>query len=270
MNKDELLSLLDDEDVQRKIFSIAAGKVPDKFEPEKSAQDKIAQLESELQKARAEIFQLNQRICQREKDFQSKLSAAENSEREQKRRADQLQQTFQEESQRLKDDKDRAERKMSQLQSSIKQLQEQLNERFGRGWELFQKYHYLGDHSRQILGTAVFQREDDFTSFICSAAQPNSLEIIWDTARDATFNDQSRDAETLWQIFLYALELVNSSRAQASYSVLPVSLGDKFDTDFHAEGPNSRAQGIVSQIFIAGFKNNYSGKIHRKSIVQVS
>ena len=275
MTKSDLLRLLDDAEVQQKIFNIAAGKDTPIFDNTKkiSEQEKISQLQSDLQKARAEIYQLRHELAladNRVKNAQSKQLDAENSAREHKLRADQLNQTYQEKFDRLRKDKERVERRESQLESSIAQLKEKLAERFGRGWNLFQEYRYLTGHARDILDASVFQRQDNFTAFICAAAQPNSLEIIWDTVKECVFIDQPRDADTIWKIFLYAVELVNSAKSRDIFEILPVDIGDRFDSDFHAEGPNSRAQGIVSKIFIAGYKNSYSGKILRKSIVQVS
>lgn len=275
MTKSDLLRLLDDAEVQQKIFNIAAGKENPVFDSPKeiSEQEKISQLQSDLQKARAEIYRLRHELAlaeNRVKNAQSKQLDAENSAREQKLRADQLNQTYQEKFDRLCKDKERAESRESQLKTSIAQLKEKLAERFGRGWNLFQDYRYLTGHARDILDASVFLRHDNFTAFICSAAQPNSLEIIWDSVKECVFTDQPHDAETIWQIFLYAVELVNSAKSRDIFEILPVDIGDRFDSDFHAEGPNSRAQGIVSKIFIAGYKNSYSGKILRKSIVQVS
>ena len=83
-------------------------------------------------------------------------------------------------------------------------------------------------------------------------------------------NRRQQDAEILGEIFEYCLELVNASKAQASYSILPVNVGDRFDSDVHIEAPGSRAQGTVAAVYLPGYRNDYSGKIIRKSIVQVS
>ena len=107
-------------------------------------------------------------------------------------------------------------------------------------------------------------------SFICGGAQSNSLEKIWDVLRECVISGKQQDAEILWEVFEYCLELVNSSKAQPGYSILPVKEGDRFDFELHSEGSNSRAQGRISNIYLRGYRNDYNGKIIRKSIVQVS
>ena len=150
---------------------------------------------------------------------------------------------------------------------TINQLKIELDQRFSKGWELFQQYQTLENRTKDLLH-GVFNR-NDFTAFICSGAQPNSLETIWDIVRDCVLNGQTHDSETLWKIFQYCLELVNASRVQASYSILTVVIGDRFDLDFHSEGPNSLAQGKIVRIYLPGFWNSYNRKIIRKSLVQV-
>ena len=153
-------------------------------------------------------------------------------------------------------------------QSTISDLEEQLQQRFARGWQLFQKYQSVGAHARQLL-QGVFTH-DNFMSFICGGAQSESLETLWDVLRECVMNNRPQDAETLSEVFEYCLELVNSTKAQAGYSILPVNPGDRFDSDLHSEGPNSRAQGKISNVYLPGFRNDYNRRIIRKSIVQVS
>lgn len=302
MTKYELLTLLDDEEVQRKILRIV--EVPEVFaEPIKppeeipalvddekfsrleleknSALQRVATAERQLNGLRSDNLQLKNNLSELQKhvrdleqqiqNAQSKnsrlensLSQSERSSRDLQSKLAEWQKTFTREQQRnksLRQDLDDAHLKISDLE-------EQLQQRFSRGWELFQKYKSLGAHSRQLL-QGVFTR-DNFMSFICGGAQSESLEKIWDVLRECVMNSRQNDAEILWEVFEYSLELVNSSRAQVSYSILPVNDGDRFDSDVHSEAPGSRAQGKVARIYLPGFKNDYNRRIIRKSIVQVS
>ena len=240
MLKDDLLWLLDDEDVRRKISAIASGS-------------KIS-ADNNLQNFRVENYRLQSELSkadQREKNLQSKIFQLQSS-------LDDAQNSCR-----------RLESKNSQLKKSCDELQAQLDLQLGRGWQLFQDYQRLGWHPRQILQTGVFPH-NSFMSFICGGAQASSLETIWDVVREAVLGGDNSDAQILWQIFQYAVELVNSAKAQASYEILPVQAGDRFDSDFHVEGPNSRAQGSIAQIYLPGFKNTYNNRIIRKSLVRVS
>lgn len=155
------------------------------------------------------------------------------------------------------------------LQAKNHALQEQLDARFSRGWELFEAYRKVSEHTRQILHNGVFTQEASFMSFICGGAQLTALDRLWDALRDCVLRGQQDDEEILWDIFEYCLELVNASRTQAKYEILSVKVGDSFDSDCHSEGPNSKAQGIVRKVYLQGYRNTYSDRIMKKSIVQV-
>lgn len=281
MTKYDMLKLLDDAGVQKKILQIVK-EPPKSSEPVKpseeisspddaekftrleeenfqlksnlsEAQRRVEDLEQQIQNAQFKISQLENFLSQSErssKDLQSKLAEWQKTFTREQQRAKSLQQ-----------DLDAANQKIFDLEG-------QLQQRFAHGWELFQKYQTIGAHARQLL-QGVFTR-DNFMSFICGGAQSESLEKIWDVLRECLMNSRQHDAEILWDVFEYSLELVNSSRAQVSYSILPVSDGDRFDSDLHTEAPGSRAQGRVAQVYLPGFRNDYNRRIIRKSIVQVS
>jgi len=174
-----------------------------------------------------------------------------------------------EESLRMKEEKKNLSGEVKDLQAKNRALQEQLDARFSRGWELFEAYRKVSEHTRQILHNGVFTQEASFMSFICGGAQLTALDRLWDALRDCVLRGQQDDAAILWDIFEYCLELVNASRTQAKYEILSVKVGDSFDSDCHSEGPNSKAQGIVREVYLQGYRNTYSDRIMKKSIVQV-
>lgn len=253
MYKEMLLKLLEDDDVQKKILSIIrAEPQPSKFTEENY-------------RFKRDLAQSDQKI----KALQSELDGWKKSARDSERQLEEMRRQFQ----RDLSDRDatiaRLERDNSSLQGKIRQLSEQSAQRFERGWELFERYQKVSAHARQIL-KGVFTRDGDFTSFICGGAQADSLKILWDELRDCVLSGRRDDAAILWNIFEYCLELVNASKSQKIYSILPVREGERFDSDVHEEGPDSRAQGKVSKVYLPGYKNAYKGEIVRKSIVQVS
>ena len=240
MTKYEFLRLLDDNEIQRKLLKIVDdSKNSSRIEVNSALEDENSRLKNNLRQAEYENTLLQTKLSEYQKIFN-----------DEHKRAQSLQQSL-----------DTAQRKISELEAALQQ-------RFSLGWTLFEKYQSISAHSRQLL-TGVFTRAD-FMSFICGGAQVESLEKIWDVLRECTMNYRRQDSEILWGIFEYCLELVNSSRTQASYSVLPVNVGDNFDSEFHAEAPGSRAQGKVSNVYLRGYRNDYNGRIIRKSIVQVS
>lgn len=272
MDKHELLRLLDDNDIQRKIFNIvnAPPASPEEIadEPPIDCDEKISaeaerqleDLRGQLDDLRTENFRLRNLLAQTQqqaKKSQDDAAAWQDACETAQRRAQALQRDF-----------DAAQDKISHLQGIVDRKEDELQARFADGWELFQKYRRVGSHARQLL-RGVFPH-DDFTSFICGGAQTNSLETLWDVLRECIMNGRQQDADILWEVFEYCLEIVNASKAQAGYSVLPVNVGDRFDSEFHSESPGSRAQGKISNVCLPGYRNDYNGRIIRKSVVQVS
>lgn len=280
MTNYELLRLLDDTEVQEKILKIVneqkifSEPATPSYEPASADDEKISRLEDENFRLKNSLSQSQQRVKNLEEQIQNaqyKNSRLENSLSQSERSSKDLQSKLAEWQKTFTREQQRAESLQQELDAAnlkISDLEGQLQQRFSRGWQLFQKYQSLGAHSRQLL-QGVFTR-DNFTSFICGCAQSESLEKIWDVLRECVMNSRQHDAEILWQVFEYSLELVNSSRAQVSYSILPVSEGDRFDSELHSEAPGSRAQGKVAQVHLPGFRNDYNRRIIRKSIVQVN
>ena len=279
MSKNELLQWLDDVEIQKKILRIV--KEPQFFsEPVKSPEEppesdeKVSRLEEENFRLKNNLSEVQQRVKELEEQIQNAqyrnsllenfLSQSERSSKDLQSKLAEWQKTFTREQQRnktLQQDLDAANQRISDLEG-------QLQQRFACGWQLFQKYQSVGAHARQLL-QGVFTR-DNFMSFICGGAQSESLEKIWDVLRECGMNSRQHDAEILREVFEYSLELVNSSRAQVSYSILSVNVGDRFDSDVHSEAPGSRAQGKIAQVYLPGFRNDYNRRIIRKSIVQVN
>ena len=265
---EENLSRLEEENFQLKNnLSKTQQRVKDSEQQIQNVQYRNSQLEKSLSQAQQRVKDLEQQIQNaqyRNSRLENSLSQSERSSKDLQSKLAEWQKTFTREQQRNKS----LQQDLDAANQTISDLEEQLEQRFARGWELFQKYQSVGTHARQLL-QGVFTR-DNFMSFICGGAQSESLEKIWDVLRECVMNSRQHDAEILWDVFEYSLELVNSSRAQVSYSILPVNVGDRFDSDVHTEAPGSRAQGKIAQVYLPGFKNDYNRRIIRKSIVQVS
>lgn len=242
--------------------------------------EKIHHLEDSLQEEKRNISNLQSQTEKQQEDYEAaKARHAEEMQRMKEDHRQQLRDTaaaHAQEKQRMMDaaadmqaDMQRLEQRKNALEKANRTLQEQLAERFARGWELFEQYPNVSEHTRQILHNGVFTQEASFMSFICGGAQPTSLEKLWEALRDCIMRGEQSDAEILWDIFEYCLELVNASRTQAKYEILAVEEGDSFDPDCHTEGPDSKAQGTVRTIYLRGYRNTYGDKIMKKSIVQV-
>lgn len=237
-----------------------------------NANNHIQRIEGELQDSQNKIIKLSDALeeaQQKAHDFQMECDKWKKVYQAEKSNSDTLKANFKSEIDGLKREKQRLEQRKRSLEKANESLQSQMEQRFSHGWELFEAYQNVDDHTKQILHNGVFTQETSFMSFICGGAQTSSLEKLWDALKECIMFGQQKDAQILWDIFGYCIELVNSSKTQAKYEILSVNEGDRFDSDIHTEGPNSLAQGKVVNIYLPGYQNTYNGKIIKKSIVQV-
>lgn len=237
-----------------------------------NAKNHIQDIESELKGCQRQIINLNGALNEYKQsihDLQDENAKWSNAYETEKQKSSMLSLKFQNEVEALKQENQRLEQRKNSIEKANKSLQYQLEQRFSRGWELFETYQNVEAHTKQLLHNGVFTQETNFMSFICGGAQISSLEKLWEALRECIMYGQQKDAEILWEIFEYCIELVNSSKTQAKYEILSVNEGDRFDPDIHTEGPNSMAQGKVLNVYLPGYQNTYNGKIIKKSIVQV-
>ena len=236
------------------------------------AKNHIQRVEGELQDSKRKSIKLSSELeeaQQRVQNLQMESEKWRKTYQDEKHNADFMKARLESKIEELKQEKQRLEQRKRSLEKANESLQSQMEERFSRGWELFEAYQSVDDHTKQILHNGVFTQETNFMSFICGGAQTSSLEKLWDALRECIMYGQQKDAQILWDIFEYCIELVNSSKTQAKYEVLPTKEGERFDSDIHTEGPNSLAQGKVVNVYLPGYQNTYNGKIIKKSIVQV-
>ena len=163
---------------------------------------------------------------------------------------------------------DQVKQEATRLKHENAEQSRMLSRRFSKGWELFCAYRDVSVQSKRLLGS-VFVKSDDFTSFICGSAQDRSLEKIWDVIKGCVVQGNMNDADILWEIFEYAVELVNSAKTERIYEIMDVNPGVPFDIDLHALAAGSRAQGNIQDVFLLGYKNVYANRVERKSIVRV-
>ena len=129
-----------------------------------------------------------------------------------------------------------------------------LSQRFAEGWELFCAYRNVSAQSKRLL-SGVFVKPDEFTSFICGGAQDRSLEKIWDVIKGCLAQGNTNDADILWDIFEYAVELVNSAKTERIYEIMDVKPGVPFDLDIHTLAAGSKAQGNIREVYLLGYPN---------------
>lgn len=167
----------------------------------------------------------------------------------------------------LQEENENIQTVIKELKNDKKALEIKLAESFDAGRSLYESYQSVNSYSKQLLST-VFPR-DSFESFICGGAKEKSLEKIWDVTQNCCNNGEGKDANLLYEIFVYFINLVNNSYDDDVYALISVSEGDVFDSDIHIPYAGSRAQGNVNQVVLPGYMNLLTGNIVRKSVVYV-
>ena len=139
--------------------------------------------------------------------------------------------------------------------------------KFPNGWGLYQELDKSSDETKECLSKCM--KCASFSSFICSGAQLQNLEFIWDEALKAKRNNEQY-ADLFWRIFVYCTKLVNLAREQELIVILEPKLGDRFYSEIHSTtGTNSTAQGEVRDIILPGYRNTFKKEIKRKSNVVI-
>ncbi len=248
---------------------------------EKDYADEIKKLKEKLADQEQKLLEQNGLTCKLQmeaENYKDLLAEAErknndlrweaNSEKQEKLKLKAELQNAHAEAQRLGDSAARLERECRQLQEENQEQRKMLSQRFARGWELFSSYQKVSKQSKEMLD-GVFVKADDFASFICGGAQDNSLGVIWDVIKGCLSRGNTEDAEILWDIFEYDMELVNSTKTTRIYALLEVEPGTPFDLDVHTLAAGSRAQGDIKDVYLQGYMNVYANRVERKSIVRV-
>lgn len=165
-------------------------------------------------------------------------------------------------------ERDRAQVEVQALKKAAELAGQALDQRFGRGWQLYEDYQRLGDYFKGLL-KGVFSRPG-FEAFIVGLSQERSLKMIWDVTLEAVMNSHDeKDKEILQRLFQYSMDLFNRSRAEDLYAVEDVEVGDDYDMERHSLTKDSRAQGCLTAVFLRGYRNVRTDSIVCKSRVKI-
>lgn len=240
-----------------------------------AAQAGQRQLEAQLADRQAELEQLQQELvnlrCESQGQIQAAQQQARAAEREMRQTTEHAEQARQEAAQREAQLRRRFNADMDKLQQENDALDEQLEQRFPEGWELYQRWESLRSSSRQRLASVYPQQ--GFMSFICGGAQDESLGKIWDEMSQCLHDGAMEDMAYLQELFRYDLQLVNAAKSEPVYALAEDTAGQPYDTDRHTLDAASRAQGQVAQVLLPGYRNLYKEKLdsyHRVNMVRKS
>ncbi len=160
-----------------------------------------------------------------------------------------------------------AKKEISELEDKVSKL-ELVAERFQNYatlQDLYSGYLSLDEAIRDGLGNNIAC--EDIYQFVVSASQWDSIKSLWKYISYELDNLSKNDFDVLVHTFNWFFEQYNSFKK--TYSLLPVQVGELFDSDFHAKSTNSKSLGNISEVLLVGYKNNITGNVVEKSIVRV-
>ncbi|MDO5517068.1 MAG: hypothetical protein Q4F66_05895 [Clostridium sp.] len=150
------------------------------------------------------------------------------------------------------------------LQEAIVKVQH-YESNFSRLNTFYSKYMMLSKSVHEELRNVI--KADNAESFLCSGAQWDNLEPLWDFISYKLDEYSQEELQALIEIFNYFFEEYNT--AMGIYTLLDVYECEEFDEDLHTRASNSLVSGTVSKVLLRGYKNIKNGRVIKKSIVRV-
>ncbi len=238
-DKSIFLTFLQDEEVKRRIIEIA--NVEKNNTNEKTIQYDIEKLQNELSKKEVEIKNLLETIQSQKYKINDYVDE--------------------------KDAYDDIIFKIENERDKFKELLEKQIRMFGNISDIYNLYRMLSDETKaEIKG--IFKR-DNIENFIVCGSQIDNIQMLWDYIKSKIIENENMDVENLKLIFNYFFEKYNEIHDGCMYDRLNVNINDEFDTNIHTRSSDSKASGEVKEVLLEGYKNSYTNKVERKSIVRL-
>ncbi len=299
--KKRLLTVLEEEEVQKKLWEVvalgeavpAAAPVQDVSEKEAGPSERdleakeqliqhyreahendqrtISQLESERNQLAEEKRNISVQCRRLERD----LDAAKGKLTEQKNAYDEQAGELHSCKQELKQQRQQIE----QLQQQTMQLQQQAAEQqaVAAKWERvaapFEKALALYGKV-QALSPAVGKRVRAYfkvqtpVSFLVSMGEENNLLQLWNIAKEEIKNCSEEDKSTLNALLAYTIDRVNELHETPRYALRQDKPGEKFDDHVHIRASGSSPySGPIQEVILLGIDRE--GKVWKQSVVRV-
>ncbi len=295
--KKRLLAVLEEEEVQRKLWEVvalgeAAPAAPVQDVSEKEAgpsegdleakeqliqqyreahendQRTISQLESERNQLAEEKRNISVQCRRLERD----LDAARGELIEQKN-------TYEEQAQRQAGALHSCKQELKQQRQQIEQLQQQAVEQqavvakwervaapFEEALELYGKVQALSPAVKKRV-RAYFKVQTP-VSFLVSMGEENNLLQLWNIAKEEIKNCSKEDKSTLNALLAYTIDRVNELHETPRYALRQDKPGEKFDDRAHIRASGSSPySGPIQEVILLGIDRE--GKVWKQSVVRV-
>lgn len=301
MNKEELLELLKDPDIQDQILLILnpQQKAPQvqiesleqSANPLQPSKDDfvsaLKQEKAELDKAISELYkhmtnkplekEVNMNFIKHFFEWIKQIFIKKQSEIKEKdstitqvtkkyNAAEQQFQTEQVKAQELEQSLQNAQKNTQiaeQKAQQILQESQQLKSKFSQQIEMLNLYRSLSDSSKMSLKNVINPQDEN--TFLLSGANKDNLDTLFEYIKNEIINDKLQDITKLKTLYSYFFEEFNKSTPK--YEWQNIQLGTRFNTDEQIKVGN--ASGSIEQVLLQGYVDAKTQKIIKKSVVKV-
>ena len=131
-------------------------------------------------------------------------------------------------------------------------------------------YQQIPDDLRQGLHSLVGDGTNAVTLLV-RLSQQDVLMNLWDyTMHQIVHGDLERETiAALARLVEQSLKLVNASRPTPLFAVQDIRIGERFQPNDMQKTPESRQQGTVRAVLLPGYQYLETGKLVKKSLVEV-
>jgi len=235
LNKEELLELLKDEEIQKAVLAIRKSKI----KKEKKLEYSIKEKDNEIEMLKGLVEKLTKN-----------MNIKENKVRE------------------LEELKDRLKIGIKDVKSKNNKLSKKVDfyrTTFEKELSTYALYEGLSSSTKASL-KGIF-KDDSLKGFLACGVQEKNIGSLWDYVKDELREEKNSDIKSLKTIFYFFFDAYK--RAFPIYKVQKVALGDEFDNEEHIKTNSSSVIGKVDEVVFVGWVNAKTKKIVKKSIVGV-
>lgn len=243
MQKDKLLELLEDREIQEAIIKIVKQSQKDSNEC--------------IEKDR-EIEMLKKLVEKFKKCFRDEKIKTESLYQSQ----EQLTQDIA----KIKREKDNKISKILSDKSKLNDIVEFYRSNFEEEIQAYELFQSLSKETKLSIG-GIF-KDDTIRGFISCGIQEKNISNFWEYIKRELIEEQNQDIQKLIEIFYFLFN--RYSLAFPIYRLQDVKIGDSFDTELHIHHSSSSAvSGDIRKVLLKGWVNTKIDKVVKKSIVVV-
>jgi chromosome segregation ATPase len=249
LNKEELLELLEDEEIQEAILAIKKSKK----KKENNLEDIIKEKDKEIEMLKSLVEKFKK--CFAEEEVKTEKLTKNVNVKDNELTA-------------LEEAKDRLKTEIKEMNSEKNKLSKKVDfyrDNFEKELTTYALYEGLCSSTKASL-KGIF-KDDSLKGFLACGLQEKNISSLWDYIKDELREEENADIKSLKTIFYFFFEGYN--RAYPMYEVQKVALGDEFDTEEHIKTNASSVSGKVDEVVFTGWVNGKTKKIVKKSIVRV-